>query len=118
MNYKVDLTDKRKVSRVDFRLPVEIFCPETESSLRGVSVNISLCGILFELQDRNVADDFDGIKKCMARLIFHGKSSKLIIDEIIFFIRRVENNMVALEFNEPLEWFLLFAAYRNKQMDD
>ena len=118
MKFKQDINERRNGIRVDFKLPVEIRCPETETLLKGVLVNLSIHGMLLKLQSNSLLVTGDRGKTCMARLIFQGKVSKLMIDELQFTIIRVENNMLALELSEPLEWFLLFTVYKNKQINN
>lgn len=118
MTFKQDLFEKRNSARVDFKVPMEIVCPETESSLKGTLVNLSIHGMLLELQSDPPPTMSDKGKNCIARVIFQGKTSKLVIDELQFTIARIEDNMIALEFSEPLEWFLLFTVYKNKQLTD
>ena len=117
MKFKQDLSEKRGSVRIDFKIPVEIFCPETDTSLKGVLVNLSINGMLLELDGGTLPVVADKRKICMARLTFQGKSSKLMIDELQFTLVRSENNMLALKFSEPLEWFLLFTVYKNKQIN-
>ncbi len=117
MKFKQDLNEKRGSIRIAFRIPVEIFCPETEISLKGILVNLSINGMLLELNHDNIPIEVEKRKICTARLTFQGKSSKLIIDELQFSLSRSENNMLALKFSEPLEWFLLFTVYKNKQLN-
>ncbi len=116
MKLKHNINERRDGFRVDFKIPVEIFCPETDTLLKGVLVNLNIHGMLLELQNDSIPVADNIIKSCMARLIFLGKTSKLIIDELQFTIARMEKNNLALEFSEPLEWFLLFTVYKNKQI--
>jgi len=117
MKFKQDLSEKRDSVRINFRVPVEILCSETEASLEGMLVNLSINGMLIELNSDTLPVAVDKEKVCVARLTFQGKSSKLLIDELQFTLVRNENNMLALKFSEPLEWFLLFTVYKNKQID-
>ncbi len=115
MNFKYDKDEQRVSVRVDFNMPVEISCLERGAVVTGALVNLSIHGMLLELQDDSVPVAMDKEKTCMARLIFQGKASKLVIEELQLTIVRFEKNMLALEFCEPLEWFLLFTVYKNKQ---
>jgi PilZ domain len=117
MKFKQDLHEKRNSVRVDFKVPVEISCPETDTVWKGILVNLSIHGMLLEFQNDLPSITIDKRKGCTARLIFQGNTSKLMIDELQFSIARTQGNMLALEFGEPLEWFLLFTVYKNKQID-
>ena len=67
--------------------------------------------MLVDLQEdiSQVAVDFKG--NCIVQVIFPGKGSRLMIDELQSTVVRIENN----EFCELLEWFLLFNVYRDDQ---
>lgn len=116
MKFKQDITERRNGVRVDFRVPVEIFCSEQDCLLNGVLVNLSMRGMLLEADTGSVPVAIDGKNGCKARLIFQGKGSRLIIDELHFSVVRQEKNMLAMEFKEALEWFLLFTVYKDKQI--
>ena len=117
MKFKQDLNEKRGSVRIDFKIPVEIFCPETDTLLKGSLVNMSINGMLLEFDSGTLPVVADKREICMARLTFQGKSSKLMIDELQFTLVRSGTNMLALKFSEPLEWFLLFTVYKNKMIN-
>ncbi|MEN8200621.1 MAG: PilZ domain-containing protein [Thermodesulfobacteriota bacterium] len=116
MKFKQDINERRSGVRIDFKVPVEICCAETDTMLKGVLVNLSIHGMLLELHEDYVPVAIDTKKECKARLFFRGKGSKLVIDELLFTVVRAENNRLALKFSEPLEWFLLFTVYKDKQL--
>ena len=118
MQFKQNIDDKRKSVRFDFRLPIQISYPISDRVFKGVLVNLSVHGMLVDLQDdiTNVAVDHKG--SCTARVIFPGKGSRLMIDELESTVVSCNNNMLALEFSKPLEWFLLFNVYKSKQIKE
>lgn len=115
MKFKQDVNERRDCIRLDFKLPVEVLCQETGKLVQGVSVNLGINGMLLQVEKDSVAEVSDNGKPCMARLTFQGKGSRLVIDELQSTICRIEENRVALQFGEPLEWFLLFTVYKDKQ---
>ncbi|MBW2328179.1 MAG: PilZ domain-containing protein [Deltaproteobacteria bacterium] len=118
MQFKQRIDDKRKSVRIDFKVPVEISYSKSDKVFKGVLVNLSVHGMLVDLQVNitGVAADHKG--SCTAKLIFSGKGSRLMIDELESTVVRCNNSMLALEFSEPLEWFLLFSVYKSKQIDE
>lgn len=118
MQFKLNIDDKRKSVRFDFKVPIQISYPITDRVCKGVLVNLSIHGMLVDLQDDsiNVAVDHKG--SCFASVIFPGKGSRLMIDELESTVVHCDNNMLALEFSEPLEWFLLFSVYKSKQINE
>ena len=72
-------------------------------------MNLCINKMLVDLQEdiSQVAVDFKG--NCIVQVIFPGKGSRLMIDELQSTVVRIENN----EFCELLEWFLLFNVYRD-----
>ena len=79
-------------------------------------MNLSVHGMLVDMQENCPAAGHEG--NCMARLIFSGKGSRLMIDELESSVVRFSDNKLALEFSEPLEWFLLFSVYKSKQISE
>ena len=118
MQFKQSIDDKRKSIRIDFKVPVEISYSKSDEVFNGVLVNLSVHGMLVDMQDdfTDVAAEHTG--NCTARLIFSGKGSRLMIDELESTVVRCNNNKLALEFSEPLEWFLLFSVYKSKQINE
>ena len=118
MKFKQHIYDKRKSIRLDFKLPVQISYPITDRIFKGVLVNLSVHGMLVNLHNdiNNGAVDHKG--NCTARIIFPGNRSRLIIDKLESTVIRCNNKMLALEFSEPLEWFLLFSVYKSKQINE
>ncbi len=117
MHFKQSVDDKRKSVRLDFKVPVRISYPIADRVFKGVLVNLSVHGMLVDLQDDMTNIAVDHLGSCTVRVIFPGKGSRLIIDELESTVVRCNNNMLALEFSEPLEWFLLFSVYKSKQIN-
>ncbi len=116
MQFKQDIDDKRKSIRLDFKVPVELYSTESDSRLKGELVNLSVHGMLVQLQDDTTHVAVDTKESFMARIVFPGKGSSLMIDNLQAAVVRIENNMLGMEFSEPLEWFLLFNVYKGKQI--
>jgi hypothetical protein len=116
MQFKQDINDKRKSIRIDFKVPVDLYNTESDSWLSGELENLSVHGMLVQLQDDTTRVAVGTKGNFIARIVFPGKGSSLIIDNLQIRVVRIENNMVGLEFNEPLEWFLLFNVYKGKQV--
>jgi hypothetical protein len=118
MQFKQDINDKRNSIRLDFKVPVEIYCAETDAHVEGEMINLSVHGMFVQLNIEDPGEVVGTRKKCLARIVFPGKGSSLMIDKLAATVVRIENNRVGLEFDEPLEWFLLFNVYKGKQLRD
>ena len=118
MEFKQDINDKRNGIRLDFTVPVEIHCEGSQTPFRGMMVNLSVHGMLVQLSGKDFSQVVERKKQCIARIVFPGRGSNLMIDRLKSSIARVEGNRVGLEFAEPLEWFLLFNVYKGKQLRD
>ncbi len=117
MEFKLDLDDNRDGTRLDFKLPVEISCAEASNKLFGVMVNLSVHGMLVQLENELVDLGLPGNGNCTIRIVFPGKGSRLMIDKLRSTVVRKDNNMLGIKFEEPLEWFLLFNVYKARQLD-
>ena len=117
MQFKLNIDDKRKSVRLDFKVPVRISYPVSDRVFKGVLVNLSVHGMMIDLQEDITNAAFSNKGSCTARVIFPGKGSRLMIDELESTVVHCDNNMLALEFNEPLEWLLLFSVYKSKQIN-
>ena len=51
MQLKQGIDDKRKSVRIDFKVPVEISYSKSDKVFKGVLVNLSVHGMLVDLQD-------------------------------------------------------------------
>jgi len=118
MQFKQDLDDKRSGIRLEFKVPVEIHCQGGDAPLAGMMVNLSVHGMLVQLSEEEISEVVEEKQSCIARIVFPGHGSDLMIDKPQSTIARVEGNRVGLEFAEPLEWFLLFNVYKGKQLRD
>ena len=116
VQFKQDVNDKRNSIRLDFKVPVELYCAETDSRLTGELINLSVHGMLVEVAEELPSLAVGSRIDCKARIIFPGKGSSLMIDNLETSIARVDVNKLGLQFSEPLEWFLLFNVYQGKQI--
>jgi hypothetical protein len=116
VQFKLDVDDKRSGIRLDFKLPVEVFCAGTGNRVHGIMVNLSVHGMLVEVPSDIIALPSTITGECKVKIVFPGKGSRLMIDQLRSSIVRVEDNMIAIKFNEPLEWFLLFNVYKGRQL--
>jgi hypothetical protein len=116
MNLIQDLNDKRNSGRVEFKLPVRISGPHLTNPLDGTLINLSVHGMLVDF-DSSMAN-LNNLENSAATIIFQGISSRLVIEELHFRIARIDGHRLAMEFTEPLEWFLLFSVYRGKQLNE
>jgi len=115
MQFKQDVNDKRNSIRLDFKVPVQLCCIERDNWIRGELENLSVHGMLVQLKDDIDGDSFALRESFTARIVFPGKGSSLMIDQLQTKVVRIEQNMLGLQFSEPLEWFLLFNVYKGKQ---
>jgi len=116
MQFKQDINDKRNSIRLDFKVPVELYSTESGRCLKGELENLSVHGMLVQLHDDTTRIAVETKRSFMARIVFPGKGSSLMIDNLQATVIRIENNMLGMEFSEPLEWFLLFNVYKGKQV--
>lgn len=118
MQFKQNIDENRKSIRLNFKVPIQISYTITDRIFKGVLVNLSVHGMLVELQNDITNDAVDHKGNCTAKVIFPGKGSRLVIDNLESTVTRCNNNMLALEFSDPLEWFLLFSVYKSKQISE
>ena len=98
MDFKLDPDDKRSNIRVDFKAPVRVSFPESKELVNGVLLNLSVSGMLVDLQD-GANNDVSELKgKCIAEILFTGSGSRLRIDQLQSTVSRIDNNRIALEF--------------------
>lgn len=116
MQFKQDIDDRRNSIRLDFKVPVELYSTKSDNCLKGELENLSVHGMLVQVQDDTTNVVIEPKGSFIARIVFPGKGSSLMIDNLQATVVRIENNMLGMEFNEPLEWFLLFNVYKGKQV--
>lgn len=113
---KLSADDKRRSMRVSFKVPVEIYLPDETFIMQVEMINISVHGMLIKV---NKVDEMP-LKSSIpffARIIIAGHRSRLVIDELQFRVVRIEKRLIGIQFTNPLEWFLVFTVYKNKQLD-
>lgn len=116
MQFKLDVNDNRSGIRLDFKLPVDLFCHGSDILLNGVMVNVSVHGMLIELRDEKTSDSLTLKEECTAKVVFTGQGSRLVIEDLHAKVVRIESKYLAIQFIKPLEWFLLFNVYKGRQL--
>ena len=116
MQFKQDIDDRRNSIRLDFNVPVELYCTESDNRLSGEMKNLSVHGMLVQIQNVTTNTLAEPKGNIIARIVFPGRGSILMIDDLQASVVRIENNMIGMKFSEPLEWFLLFNVYKGKQV--
>ncbi len=118
MQFRLDEDDRRSNIRVDFKAPVQITFPESSQVVKGILINLSMSGMYVEMDDDTRYNDSGNQENCTAELLFTGKGSKLLIHDLQSTVARIHGNRIALEFDKPMEWFLLFCVYLDKQIQE
>lgn len=77
-------------------------------TLRDISIN----GMFIELSECP-----DVGQKCDVAVVFQGKHSRLVIEDVAGCIVRSDEDGVAIHFAERLEWFVLIPLYFRKLRD-
>ena len=108
--------DKSDERRVSVRMPFvsQGFCHVHESKKKycGTLRDISITGLFIELSDSpNVG------QRCDIDIVFDGKHSRLLIENIGAVIIRRDEDGMAVRFDERLEWFVLIPLYFHKVHD-
>lgn len=116
MQFKLDVNDSRSGIRLDFKLPVEFYFPEHDNTISGVMVNVSVHGMLIELVEGQQSSIISTQDECVAKVVFSGHGSKLVIEDLRSRVVRVDKKQLAIQFIKPLEWFLLFNVYKGRQL--
>ncbi|WP_028579875.1 PilZ domain-containing protein [Desulfogranum japonicum] len=110
MQFKQNVDDKRQGIRFTFQIKVKVQIEEHDISFTGLTSDVSVTGLALDV---SVSKRYLGMQ-CMISIIFHGKHSNLVIDSLKGIIVRVDEHVTAVNFIQPLEWFLLFPAYQGK----
>ncbi len=108
--------DKIDERRVSVRMPFvsEGICsvPETGNTYSGMLRDISITGLFMEMSDRLTVG-----QHCTIDIVFAGEHSRLKIENVAGCIMRIENDGVAVRFDNRLEWFILIPLYYRKIRD-
>jgi hypothetical protein len=104
------LLDERRIS---VRMPFvsEGFCivHDTNRKYCGTLRDISITGLFMEMDNGSEAG-----RKCEIEIIFKGKHSRLLIEDLDGIVSRKDENGIAVQFDERLEWFVLIPLYFHK----
>ncbi len=114
--WKGSTMDKLDDRRVSVRMPFvsKGFCRvgETDKTYRGTLRDISITGLFMEMNDRPSVG-----QRCHIDIIFQGKHSRLMIEDVGGVVMRSNEDGVAVRFDERLEWFVLIPLYFHKVHD-
>lgn len=106
----MDKSDERRVSA---RTPFvsKGFCQVRESKKKhsGILRDISITGLFMEMDDSPSVGHH-----CDIEIVFEGKHSRLVIENVGGIIIRSNEDGVAVRFDERLEWFVLIPLYFHK----
>lgn len=99
--------------RISVRMPFvsEVFCiiPDMKRKYRGTLRDISITGLFMEMDNGPEA----GLK-CDIEIVFNGKHSRLLIENLGGMVSRKDKAGIAVRFDERLEWFVLIPLYYHK----
>ncbi len=102
--------------RMSVRTPfvAQGFCRlrEHDRKYGGTLRDISINGLFIELNDCPSVGE-----KCDIAIVFQGKHSRLVIEDVGGCIVRSDEDGVAIRFDERLEWFVLIPLYFRKLRD-
>ncbi len=110
MQFKQDVDDRRKGIRFTFQVKVDVQLKEEDVSFSGLSRDVSVTGLALDV---SIPRRYIGMK-CMLKVVFEGEHSNLAIESLEGVIARADEEVTAVAFHHPLEWFLLFPAYQGK----
>ncbi len=99
--------EKRKRLRISFTARTRIFDPETGSVCDVGLTDISMNGMSGTASDIPIKSG----QYCVVEIIIPGKSSRLIL-EVHGKVARNTGNVIAVEFENDLEWWAIFSIYK------
>jgi len=106
------IEERRRTTRLIIDTPVRLSDKKQTISV-GKIKNLSATGALLEIQ----GDVLPG-KTYSLSIKLEGDNSNLIIDKLLGTVVRNNQKIVAIEFDENMEWLTLFYVYRQKlQLD-
>lgn len=79
---------------------------------RGTLRDISITGLFMEMDNGPEAG-----RKCEIEIVFKGKHSRLLIENLGGMVSRKDKEGIAVRFDERLEWFVLIPLYFHKMQD-
>lgn len=99
--------------RISVRMPfvTEGFCivHDMNRKYRGTLRDISITGLFMEMDNGPETG-----RKCEIEIVFKGKHSRLLIEDLSGLVSRNDENGIAVRFDERLEWFVLIPLYFHK----
>jgi hypothetical protein len=102
--------------RVSYRIPFvsKVIChmSETDKKHHGILRDISITSLFMETDECFQLGD-----KCDIDIVFEGKFSRLVIESVSGTVVRCNDDGVAIQFDELLEWFTLIPLYFQKMHD-
>jgi hypothetical protein len=101
-------TEKRATTRL--RIETTVRLSDTESSISyGKILNLSATGALIETNDHLSTGN-----SCNLTIKLKGNNSNLLIDNLLATVVRNDQNAIAVQFTDTMEWLTLFYVYRRK----
>lgn len=101
------IKDKRKRLRINFSAQTRILDTENGKNYQVSMTDISMNGLSGASEEIPLKNG----QKCCVEIIIPGRTSRLIL-EINGRIARNEKGIVAVEFDNDLEWWAIFSIYR------
>ena len=102
--------------RVSYRIPFvsKIICNMSEAGTKhyGMLRDISITSLFMETDECFQLGD-----TCEIDIVFEGKFSRLVIESVSGQVVRCNEDGVAIQFDELLEWFTLIPLYFQKMHD-
>ena len=99
--------------RISVRMPfvTEGFCivHDMNRKYRGTLRDISITGLFMEMDNGPEVG-----RKCEIEIVFKGKHSRLLIEDLGGMVSRNDEDGIAVRFDERLEWFVLIPLYFHK----
>lgn len=101
--------DRRETFRMVFQPEAVCRLNENNISYTGKIRDISMLSLFLEVENCPAISG-----KCDARIILKRQHSRLIIDNLEGSIIRSDDQGIAIQFDQPLEWFNVVPLYFNK----
>jgi len=106
----MDKSDDRRVSvRMPFVSKGMCRLNEINEKYSGTLRDISITGLFMEMNDCPSVG-----QRCDVDIVFEGKHSRLMIEDVGGVVIRSDDEGVAVRFDERLEWFVLIPLYFRK----
>ncbi len=100
--------EKRATARLTLASKVSIL-DDKHNKIQGILQDLSATGVSIKTDTR-----LDTGSSCNLSITIEGNNSNLMIDELSAKVIRFNDNVVALEFKDKMEWLTLFYVYKNK----